>query len=251
MSEKIVVYAPDSEARDRARKISEKLHIVMVEDQPDFEALYLEVSEEGVALCSRGMKLMADLTESIPRLKKGRLTGEMLVHAARIKGADRELTAIDATAGFGEDALLLAAAGFKIDLYEFDPIIFILLEDAVNRARQVDELKEAVSRMSLHNTDSIAALNSLSDKDSPDIVLLDPMFPERSKTGSVKKKFQLLQRLESPCSTEEELMAAALKANPHKIVIKRPAKGPYLAGKKPDYSVPGKAIRYDVIISKA
>lgn len=251
MKESIVVYSVDSSSDERAREISEKLNIDIVNKEPQFEALYLEVSPKGLALCSKGMKLMADLTESLPRLKQGRLSGEMLVHAARLKGIERETKAIDATAGFGEDAILLAAAGFRVDLYEFDPIIFLLLEDAVRRAKENDQLKDIVEKMSLHNMDSIKALNNLSNDERPDIVLLDPMFPERSKTGSVKKKFQLLQRLESPCSTEDELLKAALNAAPHKIVIKRPAKGPFLAGRKPDYSVPGKAIRYDVIISNA
>lgn len=249
MSEKILIFAKDPIGEERAADISEKLHIDFVKDKPDEDALYLEVSQEGIALCSKGMRLMADLTESLPRLKAGRLNGEMLVHAARLKGKDHP-TAIDATAGFGEDALLLAAAGFKVDLYEFDPVIFLLLQDAVRRALMDERLSSIVQRMSLHNNDSIEALNSINEDESPDVVLLDPMFPERNKTGSVKKKFQLLQRLESPCSTEEELLAAAIKANPHKIVIKRPAKGPFLAGRKPDYSVPGKAIRYDVIISR-
>ena len=44
-----------------------------------------------------------------------------------------------------------------------------------------------------------------------------------------------------------ELLDAALAAHPRKVVIKRPPKGPYLAGKKPSYSLTGKAIRYDVI----
>ena len=32
------------------------------------------------------------------------------------------------------------------------------------------------------------------------------------------------------------------------MVIKRPAKGPYLAGIKPSYSIDGKAVRYDCIV---
>ena len=43
-------------------------------------------------------------------------------------------------------------------------------------------------------------------------------------------------------------MAAALAAQPRKVVIKRPAKGALLAGMKPSYSVAGKAVRYDVLV---
>jgi 16S rRNA (guanine1516-N2)-methyltransferase len=82
----------------------------------------------------------------------------------------------------------------------------------------------------------------------PDVIYLDPMFPERQKSGLIKKKFQLLQRLESPCADEEELLSAALAARPLRIVIKRPLKGPPLAGATPSYSLKGKAIRYDCIV---
>ena len=116
----------------------------------------------------------------------------------------------------------------------------------MDRAMQIPELKAAVGRMTLISQDSVQAMKELSYE--PDIVLLDPMFPERQKSALIKKKFQLLQRLESPCSNEEELLEAAQMARPKRIVIKRPLKGPYLAGKKPSYSLEGKAIRYDCMV---
>lgn len=82
----------------------------------------------------------------------------------------------------------------------------------------------------------------------PDVVYLDPMFPGRTKSAAVKKKFQLLHHLEAPCANEEELVRAALVARPRKVIIKRPIKGPHLAGIKPAYSLAGKAVRYDVLI---
>ncbi|MBR3181084.1 MAG: class I SAM-dependent methyltransferase, partial [Eggerthellaceae bacterium] len=62
---------------------------------------------------------------------------------------------------------------------------------------------------------------------------------------AVKKKLQLLQRLEQPCEDEQALLDAAFAAQPRKVIVKRPAKGPYLADRKPDYSLAGKAIRFD------
>ena len=147
----------------------------------------------------------------------------------------------------GEDSLILAAAGFNVKLFESDPYIFTLLNDTVLRFKDNELFSDAISRMELYNEDSINVL--INNKDiQPDIVLLDPMFPERKKSGLIKKKFQLLQQLEKPCSNEEELLNAAIKSNPKKIIIKRPLKGPYLAGYKPSYSINGKAIRYDCII---
>lgn len=213
----------------------------------DLSKPYLHRVEGKLVLSGDGMDLCADFTKMLPRLKPARLRGEMLVKAAGIKGLSRPVRIIDATAGFGEDSILLAAAGFEVTMYEYNPVIASLLEDALLRASGDDELADIVARMTLVTGNSIEAMRNL--KEAPDVIYLDPMFPERQKSASVKKKFQLLGRLESPCCNEEELLEAALEAKPTKIVIKRPLKGPYLAGRKPDYSSEGKAIRYDCIIN--
>lgn len=201
---------------------------------------------EGLYLTDGALTLRGDFTHMLPRLRPGRLQTEMLIKAVRIKGKKDGLRVLDATAGLGEDSLILAAAGFRVDMYEYDPVIAALLEDAVEKAKSVPELKEAVGRLTLRKEDSVAAMRALDF--SPDVVLLDPMFPGRQKSALIKKKFQLLQRLETPCSNEEELLAAAMAAGPRKIVIKRPLKGPYLAGRKPDHSYTGKAVRYDCVL---
>lgn len=208
--------------------------------------LYLRLDQEGLSLNQGGMKMRGDFQQMLPRLKPGKLGGEMLVKAAKLKGLTERPVAIDATAGMGEDSILLAAAGYEVHLFEKDPIIAALLEDALERASALPELVELTSRMILHTGDSITAM--LSREIPADLIYLDPMFPARSKSGLIKKKFQLLQQLERPCSDEKELVQAALQAHPRRIVIKRPAKGPYLAGIKPSYTIDGKAIRYDCLV---
>ena len=95
--------------------------------------LELTGKPEGLTLTDGTMELRADFGRMLPRLKQGRLQQELLVKAARAKGIERPW-AIDATAGFGEDSLLLAAAGFAVDLYEQDWVIAALLKDALDRA---------------------------------------------------------------------------------------------------------------------
>lgn len=267
----------------------------MIEQNDIFEAaeargMVLSMVDDALTLTKGDLALSCDLSHMIPRVKAGKLPHEMLVKAAKIKGTGRAeatdstldnggagansragtagtLTAIDATAGFGEDSLLLAATGFNVKLYEKDPIIAALLSDGLRRAAQVPELAEIVGRMELMEGDSVAAMKALAGSgpnaapetagfaesspaptaEPPDLIYLDPMFPQRQKSGLIKKKFQLLQQLERPCDDEAELLAAAIDAGPRKIVIKRPLKGPCLAGIKPGYTLYGKAIRYDCI----
>lgn len=198
-----------------------------------------------LTLVGDGMELAADFRELLPRIRHDRLGRELLVKAARIKG-QAEATVFDATAGLGEDSLLLAAAGFTVTMCESDPVIAALLADALERAAEDCDLASVVARMRLVRGDSIELLPAL---DEPvDVVYLDPMFPARTKSAAVKKKFQLLHRLETPCANESQLMDAALAAGPRKVVVKRPIKAPVLAGVRPSHSITGKAVRYDVIV---
>ena len=207
--------------------------------------LELRHGDEGLELVGDGMVLRADFARMLPRLRPDRLARELLVRAARVRGAESP-TVVDATAGLGEDSLLLAAAGFTVTMFERDSAIAALLRDALERAADEPQLAGIVERMTLVEGDSVAGLRELSVP--PDVVFLDPMFPERTKSAAVKKKFQLLHHLERPCEDEEGLLDATLAVRPRKVVIKRPAKGPWLAGVKPSHSLAGKAVRYDVIV---
>lgn len=259
---------------------------------PDAEhPLVLHRTEQGLVLEKDAMSLRCDFKEMLPRVKPGKLQAELLVKASKIKRKeplsssaiqtknkdaqsgkiDNKLLpatpiAIDATAGLGQDSFLLAAAGFSVYMFEQDPIIAALLEDALDRAKSDPVLANIVERMHLFAEDSISALQRLGTSLSrdeqmpqtsdsqpyltvkPDVIYLDPMFPERTKSAAVKKKFQLLHHLEHPCENEEELLGAAMNIQPRKIVVKRMAKGPFLAGKKPSYSIKGKSIRYDCYV---
>ena len=207
----------------------------------------LRLDGEGLALVSEEQVLRGDFTRMLPRLKQNLLNQELLVRTAKIKNADGPLTAVDATAGLGEDSLLLAAAGFHVRLYEHNPVIYELLADALRRAAAVPELSEIVGRMEVFHQDSVEAMAQL--EIPPDVILLDPMFPARQKSALVKKKLQMIQKLEIPCAGEAELLLAAMKARPKKLIIKRQPKGPYLADVKPDHSITGKAVRFDCIVN--
>jgi 16S rRNA (guanine1516-N2)-methyltransferase len=211
------------------------------------EELTLVRDEEGLALVGEGQMLRGDFTRMLPRIKAGRLNSELLVKAAKIKKAEGELTAVDATAGLGEDSLLLAAAGFNVTLYERNPVVYELLKDALERAAQIPELAPVVARMTAVHADSVAGMASL--ETPPDVILLDPMFPARQKSALVKKKLQMIQKLEQPCDDEITLLLTAMEAKPKKLIVKRPPKGDYLAGLKPDHSIEGKAVRFDCFAS--
>ncbi len=281
----LIVFSESKDYSDRALALSEHLHTELVEDEALItpETLYLSVGEQGLTLRQGDLFLQADLAKMIPRVKGLMWQHEPLAKAVKRKNLPENPLAIDATAGFGEDSMILAAAGYRVILFEQNPVIAALLRDGLERAKEIPELAEIVARMEFREGDSIAAMQDLAlgkpigakadatqarmtDSTSEalgsplaedsgigtlplesrvDIIYLDPMFPARKKSGLIKKKFQLLQQLEAPADDEEELLAAARNLKPGRIVIKRPAKGPYAAGIKPDFSYNGNSIRYD------
>ena len=254
MSEKPIVIAQGEEYAEDAKALALRLCVpcVVGADEDVQGSVVLRLGADGLALCGPEGELRVDLSHMMPRLTQRNLASELLVKAAKVKGDRTQMLAVDATAGFGEDALLLAAAGFRVRMYERNPYIAELLADAMRRAMNGSgEARESmlaaiVARMELVRGDSIPALAGM--EAAPDVILLDPMFPERTKSAAVRKKFQLLHHLEEPCADGEELLAAAIAAHPRRIIIKRPVKGEYLAGVKPSYSLTGKAVRVDVIL---
>lgn len=242
------LYAGKDADRTIVRELERRLGISALEEPPEEEcpAEFLRINGEGLSLVEESRALRGDFTKLLPRANLNNLNRELLVRTAKIKGFQGTPDAVDATAGLGEDAFLLAAAGFRVRLYERNPIIAALLHDALRRGLEDPVLASILGRMELRTGDSIALLPELPD--SPDVVVLDPMFQQKQKSGLVKKKFQLLHQLEQPCTEEKALLDAAISCHPRKIVIKRPAKGAFLAGVKPSYSLKGNSIRYDCIV---
>lgn len=202
-----------------------------------------------LALTDGATMLVGDFCRLRPRLQPHALNRELLIRAARLKDAEGTPVAIDACAGLGEDGFLLAAAGFAVTLVERDPRIRALTADALLRAEREDNLAPICARITLVEADARDYLRSLTD--SPDVVYLDPMFPERGKAAATKKKLQVLRALEQPASAEEgtELLEAAYACHPRRIIVKRPLKGPCLGTHKPTHTLTGKLIRYDCLIS--
>lgn len=238
----LVIYLEENGDCEAAEALSRQLGVPISDSMGEELTLVFDVT--GLSLVGCGMRYQGDFARMLNRVTKGRLHHEMLVRIAKTK--TEHPVAVDAAAGMGEDSFLLAAAGYEVTLFEQDAVIAALLKDALRRAREDDRLREIVGRMHLIEGNSIMLMPRLDI--STEIVYLDPMFPPRKKSGLIQKKLQLIQKLEQPCADERELYDAAVSLRPKKIIIKRPLNGALLAGKKPSYTVKGKAIRYDVVV---
>ncbi|KLN59119.1 16S rRNA methyltransferase [Kiloniella spongiae] len=181
------------------------------------------------------------------RLKFGGGRGQALPKAAGFtKG--RTPTVIDATAGFGRDAFLLASLGAQVTLIERSAEVHAMLEEGLDRARVADEqIAEIISRMTLLFGDAKELLSGL----SADVIVVDPMHPPRKTKALVKKEMRVLRSYVGADPDAEGLMKVALEMAKKRVVLKWPAKGDPLPNiRKPSHQLMGKSTRYDVFMTE-
>lgn len=94
----------------------------------------------------------------------------------------------DATGGLGRDSFVLASLGLMVHTIEQHPIVACLLDDGLARARLNEATADAASRITLHFGNARLLLPQLlQHHPQPDVVYLDPMYPERQKSAAVKR----------------------------------------------------------------
>jgi 16S rRNA (guanine1516-N2)-methyltransferase len=174
----------------------------------------------------------------------------------RALGAQKDgepLHILDATAGFGQDALLALSLGpgCRVVAVERSPVVAMVLRDGLERAAREDALlREKLKRFEVVEMDAAAYLAVLPPERSPDVVYLDPMFQKPKKSAKSPKEMQLLQELfdgASALSDDDKLFAAAWSAARRRVVVKRPLKARAIKS-APAHSFKGQSIRYDVYV---
>ena len=175
-------------------------------------------------------------------------SGQMIAKAVGIQSGVRPRV-LDATAGLGRDAFVLATLGCDLVLFERQPLIAALLEDGLARGREDAEVRPIVERMRLQQGNAIE-LMARWQGEPPQVIYLDPMFPHREKSALVKKEMRLFRPFVGDDLDAGVLLEQALALASHRVVVKRPRKAPAIDGPKPGYSLEGKSSRYDIYPKK-
>lgn len=176
----------------------------------------------------------------------------------RIAGGRRQLLAravllhktpapelFDATGGLGRDAYTFAALGARVTLSERQPLIAALLADAHARALADPACADAAARLEILPS---AAQEVLDGSRLWDVIYLDPMYPEDGKAALPSKEMQFLRELTGGDVDAGDLLAPALRCARRRVVVKRPAKAPWLGGHKPQVSLEGTQLRLDLYL---
>jgi len=171
----------------------------------------------------------------------------------------------DCTAGLAEDAWTLCRLGFEVTAFERNSEIFALLEwahkEVLNGNTSGAEQLHTAHRLRLRKENSLQVLAeaslfeprsaaenagaSMEPPALPDVVYLDPMFPEAGKTALPRKEMQILRSLGLEQEPVEDMLRLALKVAQRRVVLKRGLRDPVVYG-KPQSQIKGKALRFDL-----
>jgi 16S rRNA (guanine1516-N2)-methyltransferase len=247
----LAVVATSPGLEESARLLASSLDLPFLEDPAaaSCDAL-VELGEFGLRIQSLGRDapgpVAVDFAAGAMRHRRRGGQNEPLGRAVGV-GKRERLQVVDATAGLGRDSFVLADLGCEVTMVERSPVVYALLEDGLRRALRSDDcwLTAAAGRLRLEAGEAVSYLAAMGEK-APEVVYLDPMFPERKKSARVKKEMWLFQSLLDDDPNEMELLEQALRTATYRVVVKRPARAAPLVNRKPSFQLPGKAVRFDV-----
>ncbi|MBK8095712.1 MAG: class I SAM-dependent methyltransferase [Planctomycetes bacterium] len=158
-----------------------------------------------------------------------------LARAIGLHRRNAPVRVVDATAGLGRDAMVLASLGCCVTAIERVPALALLLH-AATASRFV---------FAVICADASEWLRTQPTGARPDVVYLDPMFAEPGR-AQVKKEMQVCRAL-ATADGANEVFAAAMACAKDRVVVKRhPDGAPLAAG--PSFTVGSNRIRFDVYL---
>lgn len=220
---------------ERAKTLAEELNLVV-----DNQALprLCCTAEKLVLLVENFAPLYADFSNSTWQKRRDAGKKQGLVRACKPMQGIR---IIDATAGWGRDAAVLASFGAEVVMLERQPVMAALLADGLSRLSAQSPLA-----MTLFNVDANHYLQTLPLENYPDVIYIDPMHPLRQKSALVKKDMQALQQIIGEDIDALDLIQLALTKAKQRVVVKWPQRLPPLF--PPSVTIEGKTVRFDVYI---
>ncbi len=169
---------------------------------------------------------------------------EAIARAIGIKYS-KFIDVLDATAGLGRDAFILASLGCRVKMLERHPIVSALLDDGLKRGYQDKEIGPWLrENLMLLHTMSLAKLSNYAMR--PEVVYLDPMYPLKKKSALVKKEMQIFQSLVGCDEDADGLLDPARRLATKRVVVKRPSYAPPLGGVSAHAMTITKNHRFDI-----
>lgn len=253
MKNKLCVSYQSDNMRVQAEKFAQKYALECLSFNDASAELTLNYTDKWVELRNKSLNIAIHVDfvsgSLAHRQQYGGGRGQAIAKAIGLKQGTQPPTVIDATAGLGKDSFVMACLGCSVTLIERSEIISQLVVDAIQRGENDADFNIFIQRgFKLIHSQAEKYLNALPENNRPEIIYLDPMYPERKKSALVKKNMQLLQSLLGNDDGTETLINCALKIAQKRVVVKRPKGAEVIGNHKPTMSIESKKTRYDVYV---
>lgn len=241
----IDIFIDSPRHKDEVERISSEFNIKVLTELP--------ASKPFFSYRENGLNFFSDINNPKPlhidflkgsmgwRLKRS--DHETLLKKALGKNTD-SLNIFDGTAGLLSDALIFLALGHNVIACEQSTIIFLLVRDAIERAKE--ELPY-IENLKLFNGNSFECFKN---QKNIDVIYLDPMYPESKKnilrSGNIALIKNILE-IEMIKDCGDNIFYEFKESDFKKIILKRPIKAELLDSKF-NYQIKGKSTRFDVYI---
>lgn len=212
-----------------------------IRQAPRDVSLWQIVRESGglVLRAPDGAGLVVDLQQgALARRLRAARRDDPLPRACGLHRRKDAPTVLDATAGLGRDAMVLAHLGCRVTALERVPALALLVGEAVAASW-------LAARLTIVGGDALAWLAT--GPEPHDVVCLDPMFEARG-SAQVKKEMQICRQLAGDPDDPVALFAAARRHARERVVVKRSSSAPPL-WPDPSFAVAGERVRFDVYLA--
>jgi 16S rRNA (guanine1516-N2)-methyltransferase len=250
----ICIVCTDPARKEQVDEIARLTGLPLLNEKSDGFDLQLRFDDDHLSLFDRALNtsIHVDFAEGAlaHRQQFGGGRGQAIAKAVGLKHGNTP-NVLDITAGLARDAYILACLGCKITLVEQSAVLYVLVEDGIQRGLASSTSDKVLKNfIDLVNADSVAYMQQIDREHRPDVIYIDPMYPERKKSALVKKDMQILQRLLGKDEDAEQLLKTALKCAGKRVVVKRPIHANAVGNIKPETSISSKKTRYDVYLVK-
>lgn len=245
---KFVLSLAEPKQKHRAEELLLTNHCVF-EGNPSLDAK-LTLDEFGLGIHEPNMwnqpAFYVDFTSMDIRTGAGNISRKQPL--ARAVGRQSEKI-LDLTAGFGSDASLLAGMGYLVDARERHPIVYALLQDALDRTAQHPVYAEIVAeRIRLQHQEANSVGPSFLR--AFDAVYVDPMYPPKKSKAAPPRRAQILQYLAGKDLDQDDLIRW-VRTHAKRTVVKRPRQAPPTLEEAPHHQVESKLVRWDVWLNQS
>lgn len=247
----VAVCFTHDELRPQAQQLASELNIKLIAKPSKAYHYYLMLTPERLELRQYNQRTRIYVEflrgEAAYRRFHGGGLQQLIARACGIK-QNYQPKIIDATAGLGRDAFVLACLGCCVLMIERSPVIAALLRDGLVRLHADAKLARQIN-LKLVQGDSYTYISQLPVSERPDVIYLDPMYLAHPKSALVKQEMRILGDLVSAKQNSLELLNCSRAIAKRRVVVKRAKWLAPLTQSPPDIGYRGRSTRFDVYLS--